>query len=236
MKIKCLVVDDEYPARVLLSEYISKLPQLSLGGSCRNPVEAMSILGNAAIDLLFLDIQMPELTGIEFLKTLQHKPLVVFTTAYPEYALEGYDLNVTDYLLKPISFERFVQAVNKATGLLQLKNRDEKDAPDHSNDKTFITVKADHKLHRIPLADILYVEGLREYVTFFTSTGKIITLESLKNLESQLPAKTFVRVHKSFIVNKEKVKALYGSQLEINGRYIPIGKSYKDEAVKMIFG
>jgi two-component system, LytTR family, response regulator len=231
MEIKCLIIDDEYPARVLLSDYISKIPQLTLNGTCKNPMDAINILNEQGIDLIFLDIQMPQLTGIELLKSLQHKPLVIFTTAYPDYALEGYELNVTDYLLKPIAFDRFVQAVNKVISIVGEKSV----YSQLKEEKNYITVKADHKLYRLQLKDILYIEGLREYVTFFTAQGKIITLESLKNLEAMLPSGTFIRVHKSFIVNKEKVKVLYGNQLEIEGRQIPIGKLYKDDVIKMIF-
>lgn len=232
MKIRCLVVDDEYPARILLAQYIGKIPQLELVGLCKNPLEVMHFLEQGPIDLIFLDIQMPELTGTEFLRTLAQRPQVILTTAYPDYALEGYDLNVTDYLLKPFSFERFHQAVQK---VLDRNLRTENSGVEPGENRDSITLRADHKLYRVLFSDILYIEGLREYVTFFTVTGKIITLESLKNLETTLPANRFLRVHKSFIVNRDRVKSLAGNELEIEGRQIPIGKSFKEEVLSRLF-
>lgn len=239
MKLKCLVVDDEYPARVLLGNYISKLPQLELVKSVRNPVEALGCMQEQPVDLLFLDIQMPELSGVAFLRSLKQRPLVIFTTAYSDYALEGYQLDVVDYLLKPFSFERFVQAVNKALEWHALRKnnqatRGETDASPAAS-RLYITVKADHKMVRLLLDDILFIEGLREYVTFHTTSGKLITLEALKNLETLLPSGRFLRVHKSYIVHKEKVKSLYGNQLEIAGQLIPIGKSYKEDVLQHLF-
>jgi len=239
MKLKCLVVDDEYPARVLLGNYISKLPQLELVKSVRNPVEALGCMQEQPVDLLFLDIQMPELSGVAFLRSLKQRPLVIFTTAYSDYALEGYQLDVVDYLLKPFSFERFVQAVNKALEWHALRKnnqatRGETDASPAAS-RQYITVKADHKMVRLLLDDILFIEGLREYVTFHTTSGKLITLEALKNLETLLPSGRFLRVHKSYIVHKEKVKSLYGNQLEIAGQLIPIGKSYKEDVLQHLF-
>ncbi|SFV32837.1 LytR/AlgR family response regulator transcription factor [Thermoflavifilum thermophilum] len=238
MLLKCMIVDDEYPARVLLNDYANKLPLLQVVASCKTALEAMAVLREQSVDLIFLDIQMPELTGLEFLQSLAHPPLVILTTAYADYALKGYELNVVDYLLKPFSFERFVQAVNKAAERFQLSQGTthvSSIASAPPEQKSFIVVKADHKLHRIYYDDILFIEGLREYVAFHTAFGKIITLESLKKLEDLLPADTFIRVHKSYIVNKKKVKSLYGNQLDIAGHWIPIGKLYRDEVVKHLF-
>lgn len=238
MLLKCMIVDDEYPARVLLNDYANKLPLLQVVASCKTALEAMAVLRQQPIDLIFLDIQMPELTGLEFLQSLAHPPLVIFTTAYADYALKGYELNVVDYLLKPFSFERFVQAVNKAAERFQLSHGSSVTPPAPiapAEQKPFIVIKADHKLHRIYYDDILFIEGLREYVAFHTLSGKIITLESLKKLEDLLPTDTFIRVHKSYIVNKKKVKSLYGNQLDIAGHWIPIGKLYRDEVVKHLF-
>ena len=238
MKLRCIVIDDEYPARVLLKDYINNLPQLELSNSFKNPLEAMETLSSENIDLIFLDIQMPGLTGIEFLKSVRNKPLVIFTTAYPDYALEGYSLDVVDYLLKPFTFERFVSAVNKASDLHALKkgnlgNVSSGDVkPSGSN---FIQIKSGSKTYRVNIEDILYVEGLREYVTYVLDTQKIISLESLRNLEQTLPVDLFLRIHKSFIINKKKVQSLEGNQVEIKGRKIPIGKSYKEAVMKEIF-
>ena len=238
MLLRCMIIDDEYPARVLLNDYASKLPLLQVVASCKTALEAMAVLREQTVDLIFLDIQMPELTGLEFLQSLTHPPLVIFTTAYADYALKGYELNVVDYLLKPFSFERFVQAVNKAAERFQLSQSTPSATPSpiiQPEQKSFIVVKADHKLHRIAYEDILFIEGLREYVAFHTISGKVITLESLKKLEEMLPSETFIRVHKSYIVNKKKVKSLYGNQLDIAGHWIPIGKLYRDEVVKHLF-
>jgi DNA-binding LytR/AlgR family response regulator len=233
--IKCIIVDDEYPARILMKNYIDKLPQLELIGSFQSPVEVMASIDFNSIDLMFLDIQMPDITGIEFVKSLKVKPAVVFTTAYPDYALEGYNLDVMDYLVKPIAFNRFLQTVNKASEWINIKGNAKSIGHLTEISKEYISVKADHKIYRVHFDDILYIEGLAEYVSFYTTKGKIITLESLKNLEIQLPAQQFVRVHKSYIVNKKKVNFLYGNQLEINGVFIPLGKSYKEEAIKVLF-
>lgn len=244
MKTNCIIVDDEELARQLLEGYVNKIPFLNLAGTCKNSLEAMQILQQEQIDLMFLDIQMPELTGIEFLQTLQKKPVVIFTTAYKEYALEGYKLDVIDYMLKPISFERFLQGVNKATEYLKLKKRSEQltaaiDKPEAKIQKAengFIILKADHKFHKIFYNDILYIEGLKEYVTFYIADKKIIVLESLKKLEETLPSSTFMRIHKSYLINTDKVKTLYGNQVLIGEKYIPIGKSYAEEVKRKLFG
>ena len=237
MKLQCIVIDDEYPARVLLKDYISNLPQLELVGAFKNPMEAMETINSGSIDLIFLDIQMPGLTGVEFLKSMRKKPLVIFTTAYPDYALEGYELDVIDYLLKPFTFERFVTAVNKASELLALikGNYSAQQPGTHDAVSRTIQVKSGSKTHRVNLDDILYIEGLREYVTYVTASQRVIALESLRNLEQQLPQDTFLRVHKSFIINRSKVDTLEGNQIEIKGKKIPIGKSYKDSVSDKIF-
>lgn len=247
-KIRCVIIDDEYPARILLQEFIDKVPSLELTGSYKSALEALPDIQGGRVDLMFLDIQMPDISGINFMKTLINKPLVVFTTAYSEYAIESYQLDVLDYLLKPFSFDRFMQAVGKAIQRLTVKAAPvvterivEVPAPpaepaEPAND--ILLVKADHKIHRIRFDSIIYVEGLREYVTIFCSgSEKIVTLESLKNLESTLPSALFMRVHKSYIVKIDRIRALYGNQLKLDGvqPYIPIGKSYKDLVQKSLF-
>ena len=230
MKIKCIIVDDEHLAIKLLEDYISKMPQLELVAKCSGAPEAMSIIQNQTIDLMFLDVQMPDLTGIEFLKSLNEKPVVIFTTAYPEYALDGYALDVIDYLLKPISFERFVMAVNKAISQVKLLK-----AQIPNTEKDFISLKAEHRIYKVHFDNILYIEGLKEYVIFYLKKGnRIITLESLKRLEVVLPD-NFMRIHRSHIINKNEVKSLYGNMVEIGDQKILIGKTYKDEVLKILF-
>ncbi len=235
MTINCIIVDDEQLARKLLQEYIDKIPQLTLVTQCKNPIEAMDALHRDSVDLLFLDIQMPELTGIEFLKTLQKKPAVIFTTAYSEYALQGYELDVIDYLVKPFSFERFVKAVNKAMEYLQLKAQNPQTTTPEAT-KNYINVHADHKIYKLRLDDIEYIEGLKEYVSYYTREKRIIALESLKYLEESLPKDQFIRVHKSYIVPINKIKSLDGNQVDLGHKKIPIGRSYKEVVMRIVFG
>ena len=236
-KLNCLIVDDEELARNLVENYINRLPHLHILGKCSNPLEAMHILQNQQVDLLFLDIQMPELTGVEFLKTLPQKPLVIFTTAYKEYALEGYQLDVVDYLLKPFRFERFLQAVNKAS---KIKNLEERQfiplQQDSKPEKDYLLVKSEFKVYRIYYRDIRFVQSMKEYVAYYTTNqGRILSLGSLKKLEQELPAGAFMRVHKSYIVATGKVNALDGGQLLMGETKIPIGASYREEVLKKLF-
>jgi len=235
-KIKALIVDDEYLALDLLEEFISRLPDVELIGRAKNPLEAQEIMNNNEIDLLFLDIQMPVLSGINFTKTLVHQPLIIFTTAYSEHAIEAFDLNAIDYLLKPFTFERFLQAVNKAKLQLKIKSPVTGQlSADKEQIADFISVKSEGKIVRIRLKEITYIESLKEYVIIHGSFGKHIVLERLKNMESQLPEDLFIRVHKSFIVAINKVDTLYGNQLEIGNQRIPISRERKKEVVKRIF-
>ncbi len=230
MKINCIVIDDEHLARILLEDYIGKLSSLELIANCNSALQAMELLQNKSVDLMFLDVQMPDLSGIDFLKSLKNKPVVIFTTAYPEYALDGYALDVIDYLLKPISFERFIQAVNKATEQIKLiKGRDT------DKEKEYITLKSEHRIHKVNYDNILYIEGMKEYVIFHLKEGKrIITLERMKNLEEHLPD-NFLRIHRSYIINKNDVKSLYGNMVEIGDHRIDIGKTYKEKVVSQLF-
>jgi DNA-binding LytR/AlgR family response regulator len=232
MKTRCLVIDDEELARTLLENYIGRLPNLELVGQCKDPMEAIQIMQEEPIDLLFLDIQMPGLTGIEFLRSLKQKPLVIFTTAYPDYAIEGYSLDVIDYLLKPFGFDRFVQAVNKASEMMQLKSAATNTPTDA---KDFILVKAEHRIHRIKYDDINFIQSMREYVAYYTPSGRILSLNSLKSLETELPADRFIRIHKSYIVAIEKVSVLEGNLVHIGKEKLPIGASYREEVLGRIF-
>ena len=239
IELSCLIVDDEELARTLLENYISRLPYWKLVGKCSNPIEALQILQHQAVDLIFLDIQMPEMIGTDFLKSLSHKPMVVFTTAYAEYALEGYELDVVDYLLKPFPFERFLKAVNKASALSKLKNKGENasiiSSEDSNTEKNYILVKSEHKVHRISYTDIHYIQSMREYVAYYTFSGRILSLGSLKKLEVELPKEQFLRIHKSYIISKIKVSTLEGNMVHIGKEKIPIGASYRKEVLKLLF-
>jgi two-component system, LytTR family, response regulator LytT len=236
--IKTLLVDDEFLALNLLEEFVKKLPGLEIVGKAKSPLKALEIPHQQPVDLLFLDIQMPTLSGVNMLRTIKRPPVTIFTTAYSEYAVQAFDLNVADYLLKPFSFERFVQAVNKAREQLRLRNIPESESHGaHRNAAPdFMAVKADGKIVKVPYNDILFIEGLKEYVRIVCRDTRLVTLESLKNLEEILPQDDFLRVHKSYIVAKDKVQALYGNMLEIAGRRIPVSRSKREEVAKGIFG
>ena len=239
--INVIIVDDEPLAQDVLETYIEKIPELNLVEKCSNALEANEALKNHDIALMFLDIQMPQLTGVDFLKTLSHPPLVIFTTAYPNYAIEGFELNALDYLLKPISLERFMKAVNKAMGQLELQNKggsvpgggeEEGEEPD------FIFVKADKKLVKVNYADIIYIEGLKDYVIIRMENSRVITLQTMKSLEEKLPQNIFKRIHRSYIVNVDKIEAIVGNMIEVieknQAKHLPIGKNYRDELLELI--
>ena len=226
-KVNCLVVDDEELARTLLENYISRLPHLNLVEKCVNPMDALKALEENDIDLIFLDIQMPEMSGIDFLKSLHKKPKVIFTTAYSDYAIEGYQLDVVDYLLKPFSFERFLQAVNKAVDLIS--------STSNPLEKDYLLVKSEHKVHKIKYEDIRYIQSMREYVAYFLPKRKILALNSLKKLEEELPSDQFIRIHKSYIIPIQKVTTLEGNMVHIGNEKLPIGNLYKEEVLKRIF-
>jgi DNA-binding LytR/AlgR family response regulator len=227
----CLIVDDEELARRLLRTYAERVPQLRVVGEAPNPIVAARQLDETDVDLLFLDIQMPRMTGLDFLRTQSRPPAVILTTAYSEYALESYELAVVDYLLKPFSFERFLKAVHRAE--LQIGSRSAGTrAPAQ---KSFQLVKSEHKVFRIAHEEIRYVESMREYVAYHTESGRVISLGSLKQLETELPA-GFLRVHKSYIVNTERVDALEGNQLHLGPDRIPIGGSYREHVKRTLFG
>jgi DNA-binding LytR/AlgR family response regulator len=228
--MKCIIADDEQLARKLLESYISKIPSLELVASCKNGVEALDILKNGSIDLLITDIQMPELLGTDLVKNLKNPPLVIFTTAYENYAVEGFELSAVDYLLKPFPFDRFETAIGKAKAIFEGKGKN-----DVSLKKDYLTIKADHKLYKVQYSDIKYIEGQREYVSFHTLSGRITALLSLKHLESSLPKELFIRCHKSYIINKRMVDTLEGNSLTIKDKAIPIGQSYKEVVVREVF-
>ena len=222
--IKCLIVDDEELARSLLKTYIAKVNFLELVADFENPLDAIKVLKEQKIDLLLLDIQMPEIKGTDFAKMIPPSTQVIFTTAYSEYALEGFELNAIDYLLKPITFERFLKAVNK------IKTKTNQETSEDS-----IIVKSGYDLHKIKFDTILYIESDSEYVIYHTPQGKIMSNQSLSALEKKLPAESFMRVHRSYIVNKAKVNALKGRDLLIDKAIIPVSASYYELVKKNLF-
>ncbi|HWV28469.1 MAG TPA: response regulator transcription factor [Dyadobacter sp.] len=230
-KINCLIVDDEPIARDILKAHIEKLPGLSLLSMCKNAGEAYQALNELPIDLIFLDIQMPVITGTAFLRTLPKPPLVVFSTAYSEYAVEGFDLNAVDYLLKPITFERFCQAVQK----VQEKMAAHDWPPVRHLPASYLFIRQDTRLVKVGFDDICYIQGERDYCSVYLTTGKRMLAGShLKLLNNALPAGQFVRVHRSYIINLDKVRAINGNMIEICNAEIPIGSSYRDALFSML--
>ncbi|MCH2044173.1 MAG: LytTR family DNA-binding domain-containing protein [Saprospiraceae bacterium] len=228
-----IMVDDEPLALEVLETYISKLPNLNLVAKCNNAIEAFQALNTHQVDLMFLDIQMPQITGIDFLKTLANPPKVVFTTAYSEYAVDGYELNVVDYLLKPISFERFVKAIDKV--ILSSKADQNKvvvAAPVEKAD--YIFVKADKKLVKVRFEEIFYIEGLKDYVILHTPNGRIVTLQTMKSLERKLSDDLFMRIHRSYIINLNHIDALDGNSVLIQKKMLPVGKNYKETLLDVV--
>lgn len=225
--MKCLVIDDEPVALEILRDYISKVPFLECAGAFRDPLEAVDFLKDNEVDLIFLDINMPDLTGIQFLKTLKSPPLTIFTTAYSEYALESYDYNAVDYLLKPIEFERFLKAANKAHELFRGK-------PQVLREREHVLIKSGTDYYKIKIKDIYYVQGTGNYVTFVTREKKILCLMTMKNALQMLPQDLFFRIHKSYIINFHQVDRIEREQVRIRGETLPIGDSFRESFFKAI--
>jgi DNA-binding LytR/AlgR family response regulator len=233
MKIKALIIDDEPLARNVILQYSKKIDYLEIICSCEDAVQALDFINNSAIDLLFLDINMPTISGISFLKTLKNPPLVIFTTAYSDYALEGYELNIIDYLKKPFPFERFLLAVQKASELIKLKRQANKE-PLQTNDDDYIFIKADKKTFKISLKDILFVEGLGDYIKIHLKNQKIVANLTMKKIQDILPQNDFYRIHKSFIISLQKIEIIEGNMVVINQNKIPIGNNFRQEFFDMI--
>ena len=232
MKYKCLIIDDEAQARKLITNYISKIPELELVASCKNPIEGQVVMSENTIDILFLDINMPELSGIDFLKLSKKIPATLLITAYSEYAINGYELDVVDYLLKPVEFPRFYKAVLKAC------ERTNKYKPIINQEKEkeikYIFVKSDKEIIKIEVFEIQYIEGMREYVRIYTDKRKILTLQSLSKFIDILPESLFFRVHKSFIVNIQAIDNIIGNTIHIKNKNIPISRGNKKEFLEII--
>jgi DNA-binding LytR/AlgR family response regulator len=235
MKIKCIIVDDEALARQVVRTYLEDLSEYEVVRECKNAIEAMDALNNESVDLMFLDINMPKLSGLSFLKTLTNPPAVIITTAYREYALEGYELDLVDYLNKPFSFERFLKAINKAKAVITCKSVCKEQAPlkeNHSSD--FIFIKVDKKTHKLNFNEIIYIEALGDYIKIHTSDSTIVTYMSLKKMEAILPAHLFPRIHKSYIISLNKIVSIEGNMLEFGKEKITIGSSYRKNFFNII--
>jgi len=229
--IQVLIVDDEPLARGIMEAYVEKIPELQIAASCKNALEAFSMLSKQTVDLVLLDINMPEINGIELLKTLKNPPAIIFTTAYSEFAVESYELNAIDYLLKPVSFERFLKAINKVKEASFPKESVTIQIPATiSTDGDILFVKSDGKLIKIDLGELLFVEGLKDYLKLWMESGKLVVHSTMKNMEEQLAKRqNFVRVNKSYIINMKYVTEVDGNVIRIKDEIITIGNTYRDE-------
>jgi len=228
MNINCIIIDDEPLSRKGLKEYIADIDFLNLLGEFDNPLNATELIAGGEVQLLFLDIQMPKITGIDFFKTLKNPPAVIFTTAYPQYALDGFEVNALDYLVKPVSFERFLKAAMKAKEFFEVRQKNKTEQMPGTNAEYFF-IKADNKLVKIFFDNILFVEALQNYVTIHTSEKKYISYLTFKSVEDYLPADRFIKVHKSFIISAAKVDSIDGNGIRMGQHHIPISRSFKDE-------
>jgi len=229
--LKCLAIDDEPLALELLEDNISQVPYLKLVAACNNPIEAMKILQHEDVDLIFLDIQMPGLTGLQFIKTISSKPMFILITAYEKYALQGYELDVVDYLVKPVSLDRFIKACNKAWELFQLKTK----KPADKEALPYFFINADYSLVKVIFTDIMWVEGLKDYLKIHlkSSTKPLVARMTMKAIEEQLPDSRFIRVQKSFIVSKDYITSVRKNSIYINDIEIPVGDNYKDAIAEL---
>lgn len=233
MGISALIIDDEPLARNIIKEYSRNIPALNILGECADAVEASQYLQQNHIDLIFLDINMPKISGIDFLRNLVHPPMVILTTAYSEYALEGYELNIIDYLKKPFSFERFFKAYLKAEDYYQIRKNYQTDV-ESNNQKQFIFLKSDKKNIKINISEICFIEGLGDYIKVYTSAQKFISNLSMKKIIDCLPHDKFLRIHKSYIVAIDKIESLEGNLVKINNSKLPVGNNYKNDLLNLI--
>lgn len=231
MSVACIIVDDEPLAREVLEKYISECPLVILKASCRSAYEAMDVLDRIDVGIVFLDINMPKLSGLSMIRSLDRPPEIIFTTAYPEYAVEGFELDAADYLVKPFSFERFLKAVNKAVKRIgKIKNSD----PGAADQKKFLIVRADGKIYQIEHSSIFYVEAMGDYVRIHTDSEVITTYGTLKNMEESLPEEHFLRVHRSYLIALEKISFLEGNRLRVKDDDIPVGQSYRERLMERL--
>ncbi len=234
-KIKCIIVDDEPVAREILENHLKKIDTFEIKANCKNAIEAFQIINSETIDLIILDINMPEISGLSFAKSINKKIKIIFTTAYREYAIDGFDLRAVDYLLKPISFERLLQAVNKYMDeSIPVNNSTQNMIVEDKSD--FIFVRSDRKMIKINFADINYIESLSDYIKVHLSDKTVITRETITSIEAKLPKKDFIRTHRSFIVSISKIDSFTNEYLELNKNVIPISRSYKNNVIERLEG
>ncbi|TNF43022.1 MAG: response regulator transcription factor [Bacteroidetes bacterium] len=235
MKTKCIIIDDEPLARDLMRNHISKLENFEIVAECGDAMKALQELRDKKVDIMFIDIEMPQITGIEFLRILKNPPKIIITSAYRDYALDSFELDVVDYLLKPITFERFLKAINKY--YQETQEETEVNVPvsvGNQKEESFIYVKENKRLIKVNLGEILYIEGLSEYVQIYTDRKKFVTKTSMTNLEEKLPSDGFLRIHKSFIVSLSRIEAFTASTIEVPGKELPIGRSYKNSVLNTL--
>ncbi|CAL2094426.1 LytTR family DNA-binding domain-containing protein [Tenacibaculum sp. 190524A02b] len=232
-KITCIIVDDEPIAREILTTFIGKIPNLLLLQSCSNAMEALTVLNDTAIDLLFLDINMPEVSGLSLAKSLQKKTKIIFTTAYRDYAVDGFDLNVVDYLLKPIAFDRFLQAVNKFYEISNTKETSV-EVEGQLSKPDFIFVRSERKMQKVNFKDIVYVESLSDYVKIHTQQKTIVIRETISNIENKLPNNSFLRIHRSYIVSLQFISFYTNEFVEVNNKSLPISRGYKEDIISKL--
>jgi DNA-binding LytR/AlgR family response regulator len=232
--MKCLIVDDEPLAQKVMEEFARRVPFLEVAGKCSSAAEAIEILRKRTIDLIFLDIHMPRLSGLDFISSLQNPPQFILVTAYSEYALQGFNVSATDYLMKPVPFERFLKAVTKAYELFRLRNKAAQDTGTGAG--RFMMVKSGYQTVKIQLDTILYIEGLKDYVKIYTDGKKpILSLLTMKGLAETLPAERFLRIHKSYIVATDRISTLSRNRVMIGEKWIPVGENYREEFRKRVF-
>lgn len=232
-KMSCIVVDDEPTAREILLNHLSKIEQIQVIGSCSGAIEAFNLVNMHQVDVIFLDINMPEISGLSFAKSINKDIKIIFTTAYREYAIDSYDLQAIDYLMKPISFERLYKAINLYFELHQ-PSIDQSPKPENSNQSDFMFVRADRKMVKINYADMVFIESLSDYLKIHTKTGSIITRETISNIEAKLPPQNFLRVHRSFIVSIAHITSYTHEYVEVEGNTIPIGRTNKSEVLERL--
>ena len=233
MKLRCLLIDDEPPALKVLANYISNINGLEIAGQCKNAIEALDVLHQKTVDLIFLDIKMPKILGTEFLKNLSHPPKVIFVTAYRDYAVEGYELDAVDYLVKPVSFERFIKAISKVNRLMgreSIATTDQK-----AIQEAFVYLKVDRDMKKVLLNEIVYIESWKDYVKLFLSNGKnLLVKQSISAMENLLSEHKFLRVHRSYIVSVDKISGYSSSAVKLSGTEIPIGRLYKQSVMNQL--